>query len=256
MSADERQHRSPDLSDEEWLVLLSSGEVEIEGRLPWSSNYSFLVTVSGSRPGPEGAEEAVSGRAVYKPGRGERPLWDFGENLYRREVAAYELSAALGLSLVPETVLRLDGPLGPGSLQRFIEADFEQHYFTLLGERRFHPRLKELAGFDVLANNADRKAGHVLLDGEEHIWGIDNGLSFHQDVKLRTVIWDFAGEEIPAVVLEACETVAERGAPETVRELIDDDEDAALVARARAMLRHRRLPAPRDDHRSYPWPLV
>ncbi|HLI44178.1 MAG TPA: hypothetical protein VKU92_06885, partial [Acidimicrobiales bacterium] len=182
MPADERQQRSPHLTAPEWLDLLSSGGVEIEGRLPWSSNYSFLVTLTAAGEADSGPGDLDTGepseprpKAVYKPGRGERPLWDFGRDLYRREVAAYELSAAFELDLVPETVLRLDGPLGPGSLQRFVDADFEQHYFTLVEQPRHHERLRELAGFDALCNNADRKSGHVLLDREGSVWGIDNG---------------------------------------------------------------------------------
>ncbi len=256
MPADERQQRTDHLTGPEWLDLLSTGEVEVEGRLPWSSNHSFLARVLTTGPSPRHGSEPESRKAVYKPGRGERPLWDFGVDLYRREVAAFELSAAFGLDLVPETVLRLDGPLGPGSLQRFIDADFEQHYFTLVEEPRFHERLTELAAFDMLCNNADRKSGHVLVDGSAHIWAIDNGLSFHADDKLRTVIWEFAGTNIPDRLLSVCDAIVESGAPERVARLIDDEEAAALVRRARAMLRSRRLPAPRDDHRAYPWPLV
>jgi uncharacterized repeat protein (TIGR03843 family) len=263
--ADERQQRSPHLTAPEWLDLLSSGGVEIEGRLPWSSNYSFLVTLTAASAGEAGLGDGDTGaleasrlrpRAVYKPGRGERPLWDFGGDLYRREVAAYELSAAFELALVPETVIRLDAPLGPGSLQRFVDADFEQHYFTLVEEPRHHRRLRELAGFDVLCNNADRKSGHVLVDRDGSVWGIDNGLSFHVDEKLRTVIWEFAGEAVPETVLEACSAIAEDGVPERVAALIDEEEAEALRRRARALLRTRRLPSPRDDYRAYPWPLV
>ncbi|MGO9196472.1 MAG: SCO1664 family protein [Acidimicrobiales bacterium] len=247
MPADERQQRTAHLTGDEWLDLLSGGEIEIEGRLPYSSNYSYLVTVSsGGR----------CGRAVYKPGKGERPLWDFGTNLFRREIATYELSAAFGLGLVPETVLRHDAPLETGSLQRFIDADFSAHYFTLIEDRWHHPRLRELAAFDMLCNNADRKSGHVLIDAERGIWGIDNGLSFHADDKLRTVIWEFAGDAIPESVLEACERIATDGTPDRVASMIDDEECEALVRRARKMLRTRCLPTQRDDYRSYPWPLV
>ena len=247
MPANERPHGAPHLSSEQWLDLLSSGEVEIEGRLPWSSNYSFLTTLSCGE---------LERKAVYKPGRGERPLWDFGTGLYRREVAAYELSAAYGLELVPETVLRLDAPLDAGSLQRFVDADFEEHYFTLLEDPRHHDRLRELAGFDVLANNADRKGGHVLVDSEGAIWGIDNGLAFHSETKLRTVIWDFAGEPVPERILEVCRSIVGDGVPSRLEPLLEPEELEALSRRARSMLKVRRLPAPRDDHRAYPWPLV
>lgn len=254
MPQNQREQRSSHLSGAEWLELLETGEIEVEGRLPWSSNFSFLAVVSS--PGLRGRPEPVSARAVYKPGRGERPLWDFGPQLFLREAACYELSAALSLGIVPETVVRADGPLGPGSLQRFVEADFEQHYFTLLEDARFHGRLKELAAFDVLCNNADRKSGHVLLDEDGQIWAIDNGLSLHEDDKLRTVVWDFAGDVIPPPVLKGCRTLVTEGVPERLRSLIDDDECGALLRRARMMLRNGRLPRPREDHRSYPWPLV
>ena len=246
MPEDERQPGAADLSGEGWLDLLACGEIEIEGRLPWSSNYSFLVAV---------ADGTHSGRAVYKPGRGERPLWDFGEALYRREVAAYELSAALGLGLVPETVLRVDAPLDEGSVQRFVDADFEQHYFSILEDERHHDRLRELAALDLLMNNADRKGGHILIDSSRDIWGIDNGLCFHVEAKLRTVMWEFAGEELPGIVLAGCEWLAEV-VPEGVACLISEEEVAALRGRARRLLRSREFPAPRDDYRAYPWPLV
>jgi uncharacterized repeat protein (TIGR03843 family) len=234
------------LGPAEWLQVLTTGEIEIEGRLPWSSNYSFLVTV---RCGD------LSVRAVYKPGRGERHLWDFGGDLFRREVAAYELSAALGLDLVPETVLRVDAPYEEGSLQRFVDADFEQHYFTLVGEPVHDVRLRELAGFDLLINNADRKGGHVLVAFDGSIWGIDNGLCFHAEPKLRTVMWDFAGETVPDRVVEAAAVLAD-DVPAPVCALITEEEVAALSLRARGLVRRPRFPAPRDDHRAYPWPLV
>jgi uncharacterized repeat protein (TIGR03843 family) len=235
-----------DLSSSEWLEVLSSGEVEIEGRLPWSSNFSFLVSV---RCGSKFV------RAVYKPGRGERHLWDFGPDLFRREVAAYELSAALGLALVPETVLRVDAPLGEGSLQRFVDADFEQHYFTLVSDPAWDARLRELAGLDLLLNNADRKSGHVLLDAHGSIWGIDNGLCFHAEPKLRTVMWDFAGDPLPHVVVEAAGRVGHE-VPASVSALLSEAEAMAVGSRARALTRRPRFPAPRDDYRAYPWPLV
>ncbi|MGH9297301.1 MAG: SCO1664 family protein [Acidimicrobiales bacterium] len=235
------------LSPREWLELLSAGAIEIEGRLPWSSNYSFLATVT--------LEDRSAG-AVYKPGKGERPLWDFGTEIYRREIAAYELSAAFGFDLVPETVLRLDGPLEHGSLQRFVDADFEQHYFTLLENEGLHPRLRELAGLDLLLNNADRKSGHVLIDSSGSIWGIDNGLCFHPQPKLRTVIWEFAGEPVPDSVIAACCEIAAGGVPARVAALLGEPECAGLARRAELIVRTARFPAPRDDHRAYPWPLV
>ena len=181
------------------LRLLECGEVEIEGRMPWSSNATFLTAVRS------GDAEC---RAVYKPGRGERPLWDFPNGLYRREVAAYLLSEALGWGLVPPTLIR-EGPLGEGSFQLFIEADFEQHYFTLYEQRPdLHPQLLAMGAYDVLANNTDRKSGHVLLGPGDRIWGVDQGLCFAADFKLRTVIWDFGGEELPPSLLATIEPLA------------------------------------------------
>jgi hypothetical protein len=237
---------TPELSAADWLEVLSTGEVEIEGRLPWSSNFSFLVSV---RCGGNFV------RAVYKPGRGERHLWDFGGELFRREVAAYELSRAVGLALVPETVLRADAPLGEGSLQRFVDADFEQHYFTLVSDPTCDARLRELAGLDLLLNNADRKSGHVLLDVQGSIWGIDNGLCFHAQPKLRTVMWDFAGDPLPDAVVEAAGHVSDEVAG-TLSSLLSEAEVTALRGRARALVRRPKFPAPGEDHRAYPWPLV
>src|SRR5262247_1242847 len=135
------------------LDLLTRGEVALKGRMPRSSNATFLVELD---------LDGMTALAVYKPERGERPLWDFPRGLYRREIAAYLLSEALGWGLVPLTLPR-EGPLGAGSLQLFIEADFEQHYFTLREDARHHPALRQMCLFDLLANNADRKGGHCLL---------------------------------------------------------------------------------------------
>ncbi|MGA3353918.1 MAG: SCO1664 family protein [Acidimicrobiales bacterium] len=246
MPEDERPPPAPDLSGPAWLELLAEGELEILGRLPWSSNYSFLAAV---RLGE------TDERAVYKPGRGERPLWDYPGGLFRREVAAYALSDALGLDVVPETVLRHDGPHGEGSVQRFVHADFAEHYFTLLNEPIFHPQLRRIAAFDLLVNNGDRKGGHLLKDLEGRLWGIDHGLCFHVEAKLRTVMWDFAGEELPAEMLSGCEVVAE-AIPDAVAALLEGDERQALKRRAVSLLKRRRFPAPREDYRAYPWPLV
>jgi len=243
---DEREPTAPHLTPAAWLEVLRLGDIEIEGRLPWSSNYSFLVSVTCGE---------VVVRAVYKPGRGERELWDFGPRIFRREVAAYELARAVGLEFVPETVLRTEGPLDEGSLQRFVVADFEQHYFSLIDDAAHHEKLRDLAGLDLLLNNADRKGGHVLIDGDGAIWGIDNGLCFHEQPKLRTVMWDFAGEALPARVLEAATVVADE-VPAPVCALVSHEEVEALQKRARALLRSPEFPAPQHDYRSYPWPLV
>lgn len=214
--------------------------------MPWSSNATFLVTVEAA---------GRSFRAIYKPGAGERPLRDFPGGLYRREVAAYELARASGLEVVPETVLREDAPLGAGSLQRFVEADFAEHYFSLLEDPRHGPALRRIAGFDLLANNADRKGGHLLLDGASVIWGIDHGLCFHEAPKLRTVMWDFAEEPVPGEVLDASARLFRR-LPPALADLLEEGERRALRRRAARLLERPVFPCPDREERSYPWPLV
>jgi len=226
------------------LTVLEHGAIEIETRMPYSSNATFVVRVTN-------ADTTL--RAIYKPLRGERPLWDFEPGLHRREVAAYRLATAMGLDFVPPTVLR-DGPLGEGSLQLFVDADFEQHYFTLFeSQPELHDCFRDIAVFDILANNTDRKSGHVLVDSENHVWAIDHGLCFAADFKLRTVIWEFGGEEIPDTALGAVERVA--SLPLDVAALLSDDEVAAHGERAAWLLEHRRLPVDPSGWR-YPWPLV
>lgn len=246
MPEDERPPAAADLSAEERLELLAHGEVEVEGRMPWSSNATFLVTIEAA---------GVGVRAIYKPGAGERPLWDFPGGLFRREVAAYELGLATGLEVVPETVLRQDAPLGVGSLQRFVDADFAQHYFTLVEEQVHGPQLRQVAGFDLLANNADRKGGHLLVDDEAKIWGIDHGLCFHEAPKLRTVMWDFAGEALPEEVLEACARLA-RHLPASLAGLLGEAERRALRRRAARLVDRPVFPCPDPNERAYPWPPV
>ena len=226
--------------------VLEHGVLEIIGRMPWSSNGTFLA---------EACLEGRTERAIYKPHRGERPLWDFPDGLYRREVAAYELDRALGWGLVPLTVLREEGPLGVGSLQAFVEADFEQHYFTLLDDEAHHRAFRRLAAFDVVANNTDRKGGHCLLGPDGRIWAIDNGLSFHAEFKLRTVIWDFAGEPIDPDDLADLRRLVDDGLPERLASLLGTFERDAVLTRARALLREGALPVDPTGHR-YPWPLV
>ena len=226
------------------LSLLLDGAIEVKGRMPWSSNGTFLVGLRSP---------VATGEAIYKPARGERPLWDFPDGLYRREVAAYRLSVALGWDVVPETVLRSDAPLGSGSLQRFVAADFEQHYFTLLEDRSLHPQLRRMALFDLLANNADRKSGHCLLTADGHVWGIDHGVCFHDQPKLRTVIWDFAGEAIEAELLADVARLLQE--PPAFDDLLSEREITAFRRRAEAVTHLRCFPDPGAD-RPYPWPLV
>jgi uncharacterized repeat protein (TIGR03843 family) len=227
------------------LEVLRKGDVEVLGRMPYSSNATFLVQV---------CHDGVASHAVYKPERGERPLWDFPPGLYVREHAAYLLAEALGWDLIPPTVVR-DGPLGLGSVQQFIDADFEQHYFTLLEEDRHHEQLRRMCVYDLLANSTDRKGGHVLIDADEHLWGIDNGLSFHAEFKLRTVIWDFAGERIPRSLIDDVERFIDTPLPDELAQILDPFECEGLRARARAVIAEGRFP--RDPSgRRWPWPVV
>jgi len=225
------------------LTILAEAEIELEGRMPWASNATFLVTLGDT-----------GGQAIYKPLRGERPLWDFEPGLHRREVAAYLLSEAMGFGVVPPTVLRDDGPLGEGSLQWFVAADHREHYFTIAEQRpELHPQLRDIAVLDIVANNTDRKSGHCLLAGDR-VWAIDNGLCFAPDFKLRTVIWEFAGEALTPAQREAVAMVC-RGVPAQIAALLASLEVEAMQRRAARLVEQGVLPGDESGGR-YPWPLV
>lgn len=229
----------------ETMALLEHGEIEILGRMPYSSNGTFLVEVCTGDD---------STKAIYKPARGERPLWDFPAGLYRREIAAYVLSEKLDMHIVPPTVER-NGPLGTGSLQLFIDARFEQHYFTLFeAHEHLHDQFRSIAVFDIVANNTDRKSGHCLVDSNDKVWAIDNGLCFSADFKLRTVIWEFSGEPIPAGLCETLKRFVD-SPPVELSDWLDDDEVEAAVDRARILLAGEVFPSDPSGHR-YPWPMV
>ena len=195
------------------IAFLMNAEPEVEGRMPWSSNATFLVTLRC-----DGVEGPVEQRAVYKPVRGERPLWDFEPGLHRRERAAFLLSERIGVGVVPPTVIR-DGPLGEGSFQWFVDADHSEHYFTIYEQfDHLHDQCRDIAVLDILANNTDRKSGHCLLAGDR-VWAID--------------------ERIPV----------------DIAALLDDDEIEAMQRRATMLVTGRRLPDDESGHR-YPWPLI
>lgn len=219
--------------------------MEVHGRIAGSSNATLLVTCEA---------DGCALLAVYKPRAGERALWDFAPGLHRREVASFVLDEWLGWGLVPETVLRDDGPFGEGSIQRVVPEDGESHYFTLREDPRWHAVLRRIAAFDVVANNADRKSGHVLL-ADDRLWAIDNGLTFHVEPKLRTVIWDFVDEPLDPDIVAGLARIASGPVPAALVQLLDDDEIEALLARAGALAEAGRLPAPSSE-RPYPWPLV
>ena len=237
-------------SDRAEALLRELPDLELLGVLHGASNYTFLA-----RLGPHGDSGL---RAVYKPARGESPLWDFeAGTLYRREVAAYELSGALGWPSIPPTVVREKAPHGVGALQLFVEAD-GRHF---LGHNDAPAETwMRIALFDVIANNADRKSGHCLFDAEDRVWVIDHGLTFHVDNKLRTVIWDFAGRPLPQDLcgdLERTLIDLERGELErTMGGLLEPPEVRVLKRRLRGVLDPRwRFPSPGSAW-SIPWPPV
>jgi uncharacterized repeat protein (TIGR03843 family) len=248
VSGDERASHAPGVSD--LPDPLAEGRMEILGLMPNSSNYTYLA-----RCRTRDAETL----AIYKPRRGEIPLWDFPEGtLHRREVAAYELSRFLSWPHVPTTIVR-DGPEGRGSAQRFVAFDPEQHFFTLQAERADDFRLFAL--FDVVANNADRKGGHCLLGDDGTIWAIDHGVCFNEEPKLRTVIWDFIDEPIPGAARADLERAAAALAPSgalrrALEHLLARGEVDATAERLHALLRAGRFPAPEPGTRPWPWPPV
>jgi uncharacterized repeat protein (TIGR03843 family) len=237
------------------LHLLQTGTIEMEGLLPWSSNYSFLVHVHG-------ADESVT--AVYKPRQGERPLWDFPDGtLCQRETAAYHVSAGLGWHLVPPTVLR-DGPHGIGSIQQFIPHDPECHYFTFEGSADFRHALQQIVLFDLIINNADRKGGHILIQNSENakptdrLWAIDHGVCFHEEYKLRTVVWEFAGQPIPDGLLadlSQYQARLRRDQFPNLQKLLSSAELLALEQRLNSIIRSQTFFIP-GPGRHYPWPPV
>ena len=238
------------LSPERILGLLAEGAIEVEGLIPWSSNATLLVTVG---------DEELSTLAVYKPQEGERPLWDFRlGTLGMRETAAYLVSEALGWGLIPPTVMR-EGPYGLGSVQLFIHAQEDAHFFTVQEDPRYDRDLKRLAVFDVISNNADRKAGHCLLDLEGRLWAIDNALCFHAEAKLRTVIWDYARQTLPPQIVDdvrALRPALEAGAPlrSALDRLLTKKEVTALRDRLDRLVQAGRFPEPGPE-RAVPWPL-
>ncbi len=231
--------------------LLERGAIEAIELIPWGSNYTFAALLVG--------EDGDRCYGVYKPRRGEVPLRDFpGGTLYKREVAAYRFSRHLGWDLIPPTVVREEGPHGIGSLQLYVEprAGASGQYERL---RESHAcDLKRMAVFDLLANNADRKGGHCLLDVRGHVWGIDHGLTFHWVPKLRTVIWDYCGQPIPAALvvdLRGLRRSNERMAAleADVRPLLLDQEWDALLQRWDRLLANPCFPD-LDPYRNVPWP--
>jgi hypothetical protein len=237
-------------SDDTEGLLKDLPDMKVLGILSGASNYTFLARLEPHPP--------AGVMAVYKPARGESPLWDFeAGTLYRREVAAYELSKVLGWPRIPPTVVRREAPHGIGALQLFIDAD-DRHF---LEEQTARPKTwAQVALFDVITNNADRKSGHCLFDADDHVWVIDHGLTFHTDPKLRTVIWDFSGERLPAELcgdVERALVDVEKGPlAEKLGELLRPGEVRVLKRRLRGVLDPEwRFPAPSSAW-SVPWPPI
>jgi hypothetical protein len=246
MSGDERAPRAA-------LVIppaLAEGEIEVLGSMPDSSNDTLLARCRGEK------QECF---AIYKPARGETPLWDFPDGtLHRREVAAYVVADAIGWPNVPPTVLR-DGPFGPGSLQLFVRFDAAEHYFTLGAERA--DDFRRIALFDLVVNNADRKAGHCLLGEDGTIWVIDHGVCFSDEPKLRTVIWDFIDEPIPPGLSDDLARLgAKLATTSTTRlaleALLAPAEVDATAERLERLVASGRFPEPEPGVRPIPWPPI
>ena len=248
-------NKSEGIIEQDILDALSQEDFEIEGEFLWGSNYTFLARVK-SKNG------LVT--AVYKPTRGQQPLWDFEvTSLAKREAAAFIVSQMLGWNFVPATVFRQDGPLGAGSLQLFIEHNPEYHFFNFKPQDR--ELLRPVVVFDMLVNNADRKGSHMLKDPDGKIWLIDHGLCFHAEPKLRTVIWDFIDEPVPEELrndlaefssLFKVSTDHTGGYRTQLSQLLTGAELQALIRRADDLSRMDSFPAPEPNRRPFPWPHI
>lgn len=232
------------------LGLLERGTLEVEGRLVEASNATLYCTIRA-----DGAEA----HCVYKPVAGERPLWDFPDGtLAGREVAAYAVSKAAGWNIVPPTVMR-DGPFGPGMCQLWVDLDPAVD-LVALSRRGDHAGLRDMAVFDAVINNADRKIGHLLPVADGHLYGCDHGVTFSLDYKLRTVLWQWRGKALPARSVAALSRLADDLAGgwlagELARYLTRAEVEATRV-RVATLLKHRVHPYPPEDWPAVPWPPV
>lgn len=227
--------------------VLANGVIDIQGRISDSSNQALFVTVE---------LDGVTIPACYKTEVGERPLWDFPSGLWRREVAAYELTKMMEFDLIPVTVARVDGPYAPGSLQQWVENTTGDHYFTLRDRPELEAWFRELVIFDIVANNTDRKSGHVIFDGIR-CWGIDQGLCFSEFASLRTVMWDFAENEIVPHENAALRRLSTSHCAQ-LDGLLSVTEIEAITLRAQILQDASTFPAPDEDGEwpPYPWPLI
>ena len=230
------------------LTLLSTGEISIEGRLVDASNATLYCGISA---------DGVTAACVYKPVAGERPLWDFPDGtLAEREVAAHAVSEALGWAIVPPTVYRVDGPAGPGMVQLWIAEDEESDIVRLI-RRRDSEALRRIAIFDAVVNNADRKGGHLLPTPSGHVYGIDHGVTFHTEDKLRTVLWQWAGRELPGDCSESLRelrSMCDGPLGDVLCELLTTREVRQTRSRIDRLLAKGTHPEPSDDWPAVPWP--
>ena len=236
--------------DEPALALLAEGDLTVEGRLVAASNATLYCTIE---------LDGQTAACVYKPVAGERPLWDFPPGtLAGREVAAYAVSRAAGWNIVPPTVMR-DGPYGPGMCQLWIDADAGTDLVALARSRN-QPKLRDMAVFDAVVNNADRKIGHLLPVGDGRLFGCDHGVCFGEEYKLRTVLWQWRGQKLPGRALTALAKLSEElvtgGLATTLPSLLSEDEVIATKDRVDLLIEHRVHPFPPENWPAVPWPPV
>ena len=238
------------LEDEAALELLTQGTLEVEGRLVEASNATLYCSIS---------HQGVQAACVYKPVAGERPLWDFPPGtLAGREVAAYAVSRAAGWGIVPPTVMR-DGPFGPGMCQLWIDAVGATDLIAL-ARSSDHPQLRDMAVFDAVVNNADRKIGHLLPRTDGRLYGCDHGVCFGEEYKLRTVLWQWRGRRLPGGALRALgrlqEELASGDLAGELAALLSRAEVRATGERVDLLVQHRVHPYPPENWPAVPWPPV
>lgn len=232
----------------EWLSSLTSsdleiGEMEVLGRLVDASNATLLCEIEG---------ESGKFKVIYKPIAGERPLWDFQDgNLAYREVAAYVVSELLGLHVVPETVLR-EGPFGPGSVQRWIDVEEDLDIVAIAQSKIL--AIEKIVLFDAIVNNTDRKYGHILPVSDSVIFGCDHGLTFHSEDKLRTVLWQFAGDPLSKEAISSLQNFLEKLPQSSLANFLIEDEIDSLAHRTLRLLEEGIYPFPSQEWPAVPWP--
>ncbi len=253
MPAEERLPQLGDVAPRVAARLIAEGELEVVGRLVAASNATLLCRVA--LPGSASGAPPVEGTAIYKPVRGERPLWDFPDGtLAGRELSAFLVSEASGWAIVPPTVLR-DGPFGPGMVQLWMDVDEEVDPVSLVNDA--DGRLRRIAVFDAIVNNADRKVGHLLPLPDGSIRGVDHGVCFHREPKLRTVLWAWRGKKLRAdevAVAERLEADLGGSLGTALREHLSRAEVETTRMRAQRLIRTRRFPQPSPDWPAIPWP--